>query len=289
MFLWLRGRQPFSFSSPGRANEMGLRGRRNDEEKRGMTAVAETMAAPATTAATGKTITSEELAELQAVLDAYDGDPGAQCEALTRLCPCRSRWDDPDVWRSILHAQECSPDPKVRHQAEHAVDTLRIYARTNPHFADLAGRLDRETGSALLSPPLVKGKLTSKDVPHLIEVLEGDDAGAQCDALHHLCPCRNRSYDTAAWAAVFRAFEETENAAVRDGAHHAIDTLKSRLRTDPRSQDLVRQLAAASPTAAMLANAVPEWNPRAPVTAKGLPTIPRFERGRRSRKNKPRR
>ena len=130
-------------------------------------------------------------------------------------------------------------------------------------------------------------RITPGDVPRLREILEGEDAAAQCDALMGLCPCRNRVYNREVWRAIFEVYETTESAEVRDKASHAIQTLRERIRTDPRSQDLVRSLAGESPSAAQLMDAVPVWNPR-PPRGRGELVIPRFERSHRSKANKPR-
>lgn len=130
------------------------------------------------------------------------------------------------------------------------------------------------------------GHITSRDIPRLLDALAGGDAEAQCDALRDLCPCRNRRYDREVWRAIFAAYEGSEVAAVRDQALHAIETLRGRVRTDPRSQELVCWLAEQG--VADLAMTLPEWQPRPPRRGADLPPIPRWERGHRSRPNKQR-
>ncbi len=129
--------------------------------------------------------------------------------------------------------------------------------------------------------------ITSRDIPRLLDALAGGDAEAQCDALRDLCPCCNRRYDRAVWRAIFEAYEDSEIAAVRDQALHAIETLRGRVRTDPRSQDLVRWLAAQGiPDPLGLQMVLPQWQPRPARPGADLPPIPRWERGHRSRRNK---
>ena len=133
-------------------------------------------------------------------------------------------------------------------------------------------------------------RVTSRDVPRLLEILESEDDEAQCDALRSLCPCRNRRYDKEVWLAILDVYADTESAAVRDAASHAMETLRGRARSDPRSQELLRWLAANEPgRAAPLDNAVPVWYDKTALsrTTRNL-IIPRWERSHRSRANKQR-
>lgn len=142
-------------------------------------------------------------------------------------------------------------------------------------------------------------RVTARDARCLLETLTSEacddnddnaDSDAKVAALRDLCPCRSRRYDRDVWAAIFHAHAANGDAAVRDQAGHAIDELKNRVRTDPRTQTLVLELAGEIPAAAPLAALVPVWNPR-PAGKGRLPVIPRFERGHRSnrsKKNKPR-
>jgi hypothetical protein len=125
-------------------------------------------------------------------------------------------------------------------------------------------------------------RITSRDVPRILEALESNDPETQCAALRSLCPCRNRRYDREVWVEIFRAYTEDETGEVRDQAQHAIDTLIMRARTDPRSQELIRWLSEQEAVPFPLEGAIPVWRPR---TA-GLPPIPRWERSRRSRSNR---
>ena len=132
-------------------------------------------------------------------------------------------------------------------------------------------------------------RVTSRDVPRLLEILESEDGEAQCGALRSLCPCRNRRYDEV-WLAILHVYAETDSAAVRDSASHAMETLRGRAKTDPRSQELLRWLGANEPElAAPLGDAVPVWYDKSALsrTTRAL-VIPRWERSHRSRANKQR-
>jgi hypothetical protein len=127
--------------------------------------------------------------------------------------------------------------------------------------------------------------VTSRDIPRLLAILNGCDDEAKPEALRSLCPCRNRRYDEEVWRAVFAALDSPD-AAVRDDAQHVVAELRARVRTDPRTQELLGRLAAEVPAAAALTHNVPVWYEKAPLP-KGL-VVPRFERGHRSSKNKQR-
>jgi len=134
-------------------------------------------------------------------------------------------------------------------------------------------------------------RITARDVPRLLETLNGCDDAAKHDVLRDLCPCRNRRYDKEIWAAIYDA-HESGDVATRDQAAHAIQTLQGRIRTDPRSQELALWLAQDIPAAASLVTHVPVWNPKPPLlfagkNAKPL-AVPRFARTHRSKKNKQR-
>src|SRR5687767_9184352 len=134
-----------------------------------------------------ETLSREELDQLQELLD--EGDTEAQCAALTQLCPCRNRVYDRGMWAAILHAHECSFDHEVRDKAKHALMTLRDMAGTDPDLADLARWVGEREERALVRRA-VRGQITPRDIPLLLDILEGGDAAAQCDALTQLCPCR---------------------------------------------------------------------------------------------------
>ena len=130
--------------------------------------------------------------------------------------------------------------------------------------------------------------MTSQDMPRLLDILEGDEPEEKQKALRLLCPCRNPHYNKEVWKTVFRAAESGEDAHVRDQAQHAIGTLRERARTDPRSQDLLLQLAEEGIVLPGLENLLPVWNPLGRAGLDGL-YIPRYEPQPRSRKNRSRR
>ena len=130
-------------------------------------------------------------------------------------------------------------------------------------------------------------RVTSRDVPTLLQELSCGDPNAQAETLHALCPCRNRRYDKEVWRAIFAAQAESDNAQVRDAATHAIETLRERARTDPRSQELLLWLVEQDvPTRVPLDLDVPAWIPN--LRGNGL-YIPRYEPAPRSKANRRRR
>src|SRR5438045_6101121 len=114
-------------------------------------------------------------------------------------------------------------------------------------------------------------------MPRIRETRAEGDGDARRDALRRLCPCRARRYDREVWLAIFRAYGEAEEDGIRDQAQHAIETLRQRVRADPRSQELVRWLAEQEGIEMELETAIPVWNPR----PRGAPPVPRWERPRR--------
>lgn len=195
-----------------------------------------------------KRIMPEEIPALLTALE--EGDAATKRDILRRLCPCRSRCYEGEVWLAIFHTYHTSMDEAVCNQAEHAIETLREFSRTSVYAHDTVEWLAREHAITLPDkeprrntrkhPPR---PLTSWDVPRLLEVLSGEDGEAQCAALKSLCPCRHRIYDKQVWLTIFRLHDYSDYPGVRDLASHAIDTLlRERTRIDPRSQDLVRWL-----------------------------------------------
>ena len=61
--------------------------------------------------------------------------------------------------------------------------------------------------------------------------------------LTSLCPCRNACYDVAVWEAMLGLSETSADRDVREGAHHALLTLRETSRADTRARDLLRRLA----------------------------------------------
>ncbi len=127
-----------------------------------------------------------------------------------------------------------------------------------------------------------KERVTSRDIPRLLDMLACDDPLAQANTLTQLCPCRNVRYDKEIWVAIFRAAACSEDAVVRDRAHHAIGTLRERARTDPRSQDLVRWLVDRQIAPPTFVDAIPAWRPFGFTSVNGL-SIPQYQPPARSR------
>ncbi|HLV79987.1 MAG TPA: hypothetical protein VKT32_06870 [Chthonomonadaceae bacterium] len=218
------------------------------------------------------------------------GDETTQRHMLRLLCPCRNRLYNEEVWVAICRVYENEQNPEgMRDQAKHALDTLRDRARTDPDSHDLLDAL-AQRGFLLLPqklPPACEreDRVTSREVPGLLEILACDDLDAQKDALRLLCPCRNRRYDKEVWRAIFDAYQTALDAGVRDQALHAIETLRQRARTDPRSQDLLRWLAAQDIGMPGLEQAIPVWRPLGRIGPCGL-TIPHWQHSPRSKANR---
>ena len=69
-----------------------------------------------------KLTASGKIYSLILVLDT-GGSSEEKCDALTRLCPCRNRIYDREVWQRIFMASE-DDDWQVRQKEKHAIDTL---------------------------------------------------------------------------------------------------------------------------------------------------------------------
>jgi hypothetical protein len=236
-------------------------------------------------AGTRERITSRDVPNLLDVLAGDDLD--AKCNALTTLCPCRNRVYVRDAWLAILHAEEWGETEHVRDRARHALDSLRERVPFDSEAESLVRWLLPHDGRDRLQCNNLPA-VTARNVEAIVEILAGDDAEAQCALLEALCPCRNRIYSRDIWRAIFAVRERTENPSVKDKAAHAIGTLRERVRTDPRSQELVRDLAGEIGAAGSLEAAIPVWNTGYPRKGAKLPSIPKFERGHRSRPNKQR-
>jgi hypothetical protein len=98
----------------------------------------------------GRRVRSRDIPELLELLAC--GDPKAQAETLTLLCPCRNVRYDKEVWAAIFHASRCGVDGTVRDKAEHAIGTLRERARTDPRSQALVGWLVEQG----VAPPLLE-------------------------------------------------------------------------------------------------------------------------------------
>jgi hypothetical protein len=228
------------------------------------------------------------------------GDADAQRQTLGLLCPCRNRVYDRDVWLEIFHIYDRAgvaatvrgekAFETVRHQAEHAIDTLRELARTDERARELMQWLVEQgvdpDAREKRQMPKQEEKITSRDIPRLLESLDCDNPQAKQHTLHLLCPCRNVRYDKEVWLAIFRTFATTDDRVVRDQAGHAIGTLRTRARNDPRSQELVQWLTEQGVQVPGLQEAVPVWQPN--LRGDGL-YIPRFEHSSRSKTNRRRR
>ena len=120
--------------------------------------------------------------ELEACLLTLDGEETTAQQVLLRdLCPCRSRCYDRTVWLAICRARDSS-QPEVRHQAEHALETLLERARTDEQSQELRdwllaksafemslGRLETP-GKQPREVRKRKEKVTSQDMPRLLDL-----------------------------------------------------------------------------------------------------------------------
>jgi hypothetical protein len=239
-------------------------------------------------------LTAEEISGLLEMMTCDDST--AQRHALREVCPCRNRCEDQEVWLAVCHAYNTpGADQHVQDTAFHALETLVERARTDATWQEMRDWL---VAQGALWVPLEKPgartrqsreerklatRITAKDVPRLLDDLACGDPETKEHALGLVCPCRNRNYDKQLWLAIFRAYEGGETGEVRDKAGHAIGTLLERARIDPRSQKLLRELAAEGVDSLPLDTAVPVWIPN--LRGNGL-YIPRFERTPRSKANR---
>lgn len=129
-----------------------------------------------------------------------------------------------------------------------------------------------------------KIKVTSRDIPRLLETLQCAGPLEQSATLTQLCPCRNVRYEQEIWRAIFAA-REAEAPIVRDRAQHAIETLRERAKIDPRTQELLRDLIAEGICPDSFEAAIPTYRPNPYENLNGL-FIPRFEHPRRSKINR---
>jgi len=226
------------------------------------------------------------------------GDATVQQQTLGVLCPCRNRVYEIEVWREIFRvyseadmAIEVRGDKtmrEVRNRAAHAIQTLNEFARTQEMARELIKSLETYGITTRLdtvrkTKRVEMNKLASQRLEVIEETLACGTHEDQKELLTALCPCRNRRYDQNVWLAIFRAAEEGETGAIRDQAGHAIGTLMERVKTDPRSQKLVRTLMEEGLIARLTDDAIPTWIPN--LRSNGL-YIPRFERSPRSKANR---
>lgn len=135
--------------------------------------------------------------------------------------------------------------------------------------------------------PKPENRVTSQDMPRLLDILHGCEPHEQAEALTVLCPCRNRRYDREIWRAVFELYNRNEvlPLQVRDNAQHAIETLFDRARKDPRTQYLLLWLEGQGLCSRPLDGLLPKWRPGGRAGLNGL-YIPRYEPPRRSKANR---
>ena len=67
---------------------------------------------------------------------------------------------------------------------------------------------------------------------------------AQLEVLHLLCPCRNTFRDPEVWRFVIHLSRMHYRREVREGAHHAVMSLRERARIDTRTAALLREIGA---------------------------------------------
>lgn len=242
-------------------------------------------------------VTAEDIPELLQRLACEDAE--ARNATLRQLCPCRSRCYDQDIWVAICRVYNNDMSSReIQNSAFHVLETLVQSARTPGLYRELLDWLleNRHLTLPLENPevkprraptkePKPHQRVTSKDVPRLLELLSCGDPDAQQRTLQTLCPCRNVRYDKEVWLAIFHAYEDGENGHVRDQAGHAIDTLLTRARTDPRSQRLLHWLAEQGIASLPLEHNVPVWDPLGRAGLNGV-YIPRYERAPRSKANR---
>jgi len=90
-----------------------------------------------------------ELSELVRALD--EGTREEQCHALRLLCPCRNRVYDHEAWQKIFRARERGT-PDVRHQADHAIETLRQRALGDSRSWELVVHLKQDVNQPTGDP-----------------------------------------------------------------------------------------------------------------------------------------
>ena len=90
-----------------------------------------------------------ELPELVRALD--EGTREEQCHALRLLCPCRNRVYDHEAWQKIFRARERGT-PDVRHQADHAIETLRHRALRDSRSWELVVHLKQDVNQPTGDP-----------------------------------------------------------------------------------------------------------------------------------------
>lgn len=92
-------------------------------------------------------VTSKDVPELLKTLSC--GDAVDQTIALQKLCPCRNRRYDREVWLAIFRAYEAEKSIAVRDQAFHAIDTLIKRGKNDPRTQELLCWLSEQGITAL--------------------------------------------------------------------------------------------------------------------------------------------
>src|SRR5579871_3684061 len=141
------------------------------------------------------------------------GDEAARRETLGLLCPCRNRIYDKDIWLAIFRTyQEADmaitmrgreDQELVRDRARHAIETLHEHAGFDQDAKALLDELAAEGVDTQVRPekkcvaaklpdgPRKSARITSRDVPRLLESLSCGDDNDRKHTLQLLCPCRN--------------------------------------------------------------------------------------------------
>lgn len=87
-----------------------------------------------------------------------------------------------------------------------------------------------------------------KPLPPTTEILRRLDGRegreALLEILRLLCPCRNTCREPEIWRRMIRLYQEHHVGEVREGAHHAVMSLRERARIDTQTAALLREINA---------------------------------------------
>lgn len=87
-----------------------------------------------------------------------------------------------------------------------------------------------------------------KPLPPKDEILDrlAGRAGREAllEILRLLCPCRNTCREPDVWRAMIHLYETHHDGEVREGAHHAVMSLRERARIDSQTATLLREINA---------------------------------------------
>lgn len=165
-------------------------------------------------------------------------------------CPCRNRYYDKEIWRAILKARDTATDAKTRDRANHVIATLRERARFDTRSLELLLWLREQGYDVYFSPWLQQQverhpertphlpKVTTADVPALIEALASDDPDEQQQALNVLCPGRARQYNRRVWFLLFSTCNSAD-PTLSQQAQQATHRLLEFAANDPRAHELL--------------------------------------------------